>query len=180
MLSGINIRCRAEETIHWTDDGEKAWDTFFHGELHQARIRTDMSIIQRLDLMLKKLFLLFAINENSATVTESIVNRVISLFPHLLETYGVVESKISATEEGDDTDRVLRHIHRLTNSTRGPTARELYNVMKNKNNSTTKIRKLLENLVVLGMITELKVPPGPAGGRPTSCYVLAPGVEVAV
>jgi hypothetical protein len=180
MLSGINIRCRAEEQVLWTEDGEKAWDAFFHGPLHTARVVKDMSIIQRLDLMLKKLFLLFAINENSVTVTESIVNRVISLFPHLLETYSVVEEKISATEEGDDTERMLRHIKRLTSSTRGPTPTELYRVMKSKNNSMTKIRKLLENLVVLGMVTELKVPPGPAGGRPTSCYVLAPGVEVAV
>lgn len=180
MLSGINVSARAPETITWDPDGEKAWDGFFHGALHNARVASDMSIVQRLDLMLKKLFLLFAINERSASVTSDIVNRVISIFPHLMETYGVVEEKISASEEGDDTDRMLRHIKRLTSSTRGPTSTELYNVMKSKSNSATKIRKLLENLVVLGMIQELKVPPGPAGGRPTSCYVLAPGSNVAV
>lgn len=180
MLSGINIRSRTPEVITWDPSGERAWDNFFHGELHKARNKADMTIIQRLDLMLKKLFLLFAINENSSTVTESIVNRVISIFPHLLETYGVVESKISATQEGDDTDRLLRHVARLTTGNRGPTSRELYHVMKNKNNSVTKVRKLLENLVVLGLIVEMKVPPGPSGGRPTSCYQLAPGVEVAV
>lgn len=180
FLSGINLRARAEESVTWEDDGEKAWDNFFHGRLFEARTASDMSIVQRLDLMLKKLFLLFAVNENRTSVSSDIVNRVISLFPHLMETYGIVESKISATEEGDDTDRILRHVKRLTSSTRGPTATELYRVMKNKNNSVTKIRKLLENLVVLGMITEFKVPPGPSGGRPTSCYVVSPGVDVAV
>lgn len=180
ILSGINIRARAPGTVTWDPQGEKAWDEFFHGELHQARTTSDMSIVQRLDLMLKKLFLLFAINENSDTVTESIVTRVISIFPHLMETYGVVESKISATEEGDDADRMLRHVDRLTSSKRGPTSRELYNVMKSKSNSITKVRKLLENLVVLGLITELTVPPGPAGGRPTKCYVVTKGVDVAV
>lgn len=180
ILSGVNVRARAPGNIAWDPQGEKAWDEFFHGELHQARITSDMSIVQRLDLMLKKLFLLFAVNENSDLVTESIVTRVISIFPHLMETYGVVESKISATEEGDDADRMLRHVDRLTNNKRGPTSRELYNVMKSKSNSVTKVRKLLENLVVLGLITELTVPPGPAGGRPTKCYVVSKGVDLAV
>lgn len=179
-LSGINLRARAEETVTWDPDGEKAWDHFFHGRLFQARTVSDMSIVQRLDLMLKKMFLLFAVNENCTSVSEDIVNRVITLFPHLMETYGVVEAKISATEEGDDTERMLRHVKRLTSNKRGPTATELYRVMKSKNNSVTKIRKLLENLVVLGMITEFKVPPGPNGGRPTSCYIVSPGVDVAV
>lgn len=178
LLAGINMRTRAHELITWADTGEKAWDTFFHSTLHAARAQTDMTIIQRIDLMLKKLFLLFAVNENSSQVTESIVTRVLSLFPYLIETYGVVEQKISATVEGDDTDRIMRHIHRLTTNSRGPTATELYRMMKNKNNSPTKVRKILENLVVLGMVTELKVPPGPKGGRPTSCYVLAPGVRM--
>lgn len=177
ILAGINMRTRAHELITWTEAGEKVWDSFFHQVYVPQRNKNDVAITQRLDLMMKKLFLLFSVNENQPAVTEDIARRVLTLFPHFMETYGVVEGEIASSQETDDTDLLLRHIGRMTGPGRGPTANEIYKVMKRKVSSVTKLRKMLENLVVLGMIEESKMPPGPKGGRPTSAYSLAPGVS---
>jgi len=178
ILTGINMKTRAHEVVTWERLGENAWDTFFHKVYVPQRERNDVAITQRLDLMMKKLFLLFAINEGSDVITADIVIRVLSLFPHVIETYGIVETEIAASQESDENDLILRHVMRMTGPGRGPTANELYKVMKRKNSSIGKFRKNLENLVVLGMLIEMKVPPGPNGGRPTSAYTLAPGVAV--
>lgn len=182
MLTGINMATRAHELITWNTYGEAAWDKFFHNVYIPQRERNDVAITQRVDLMMKKLFLLFAINENSKVITADIVMRVMHLYHHVMETYGVVEFEIAASEESDENDLILRHVMRMTGLTglggRGPTANELYKVMKRKNSSIGKFRKNLENLVVLGMLIEHKVPPGPQGGRPTSAYTLPPGAVV--
>lgn len=176
-LAGLSTSARAHELITWSTEAEKIWDEFYHSTYVPFRdSNSNSSIIQRLDLLLKKLFLLFAINEQELVLNESIVNRVLTLYPYLLETYGRIEFEISATQEGDEVDRTLRSIKMLTDKMangRGPTARELFHVLKRKTSSLTKLRKTLENLVVLGLIEEQKIPPGPKGGRPTSAFIVA-------
>jgi hypothetical protein len=182
MLAGLGLSYRTHETITWSDEGEKEWDEYFHNTLLPHRKAADATILQRLDLIAKKLFLLFAMNERSSTISGDIVKRVLTIMPHLLETYGVVEQEIAATEEGDFTELILRQVERLTMKNlsggikRGPTATEIFRSVKHKISSTTVVRKTLENLVVLGLIEEQKIPPGPKGGRPTSAYCLPSAV----
>lgn len=175
-LTGLSSSVRSHELVTWSDEAEKIWDAFYHDTYVPFRdANSNSSIIQRLDLLLKKLFLLFAINEQELTLSKSIVNRVLTLYPYLLETYGRVEQEISATQEGDEVDRTLRSIRELTSKLangRGPTARELHLVLKRNISSLAKLRKILENLVVLGLIEEQKIPPGPKGGRPTSAFIV--------
>lgn len=179
-LTGLAHSARNHQLITWSEDAEKTWTTFFHKILLPAReANQDSAIIQRIDLLLKKLFLLFAVNEKQSVLTDTIVRKVLTIYPHLLETYLLIEGEISATEEGDDVDLVMRQIARMSTSTYAPTARELHRSTMRKITSVQKLRKVLENLVVLGLIEEFKKPPGPAGGRPTTVYKLAPGVQVA-
>jgi len=184
LLSGLSISYRTHELVLWDEDGEKEWDKYFHNILLPLRADRDQMILQRFDLLLKKLFLLFAMNERSSTITGDIVRRVLTIAPHLLETYGVVESEISSSQEADDTELVLRQVARMTSKNasgqieRGPTAAEIFRAVNYRISSTSKLRKVLENLVVLGLIHESKIPPGPKGGRPTSAYVVAAGVAV--
>jgi hypothetical protein len=178
LLGAIQLTARSPEVIPWDPKAEHIWDTFFHNTFVTMRDKSDQTIIQRIDLLMKKLFLLFAVNERSATVNESIVERVLSLFNHIVESYSVIESQINATEENDDTQYIIRTISRLTNS-RGPTPREIFEASKSRFGSVGRLRKMLENLVVLGIIDELKIPPGPKGGRPTSCYMVSSGTHQA-
>lgn len=183
LLSGLGVSYRTHELVTWSEDGEKEWDQYFHNIWQPLRHSKEQTILQRFDLLLKKLFLLFAMNERSPQVTGDIVRRVLTLAPHILETYGVVESEIASTQEGDDTDLVMRQVERMTSRnaqgavTRGPTAAEIFRSINYKISSTTKVRKILENLVVLGLVSEQKIPPGPKGGRPTIAYTLASGVS---
>lgn len=176
LLGAIQLNSRVPEMIGWDPRAEKIWDEFFHDTYITIRNKSDQTIIQRIDLLMKKLFLLFSVNEKSAVITESIVTRVLSLFNHILESYGVIERQITANNDKDDTDYILRTIKRLTiTGKRGPTAREVYLASQSRFESISKLRKQLENLVVLSIIEEFKVPPGPKGGRPTACYIISTG-----
>jgi hypothetical protein len=178
LLGAIQLATRTPEVITWNAKAEAIWDDFFHNTFIAMRDKSDQTIIQRIDLLMKKLFLLFAVNERSTGITESIVQRVLSLFNHIFESYGVIEQQINATNENDDTAFIVRTIGRLTSSKgRGPTPRDIFEASKTRFGSVSKLRKMLENLVVLGMIEEFKIPPGPKGGRPTSCFVVS-GTQV--
>lgn len=177
LLTEINLSARAPEQIGWNHDAEEVWTNFFHGTFQPKRLNSDQTIIQRMDLLFKKLFLLFAVNEKEKSVTASIVTRVLQLFPYLCKSYGMVETQIRATQESDETEYIISKIKKMTvKYGRGPTARELINFgAKGKFSSVAVLRKLLENLVVLGVLDENKLPAGPKGGRPSSVYTVNQG-----
>lgn len=175
LLGAIQLNARSPEMVVWDPKAEHIWDSFFHNTFIAMRDKSDQTIIQRIDLLMKKLFLLFSVNERSTTITESIVERVLSLFNHILESYGVVEKEIKASVETDDTEFILRTIKRLTTATKGPSARDIYQASKSRFGSAEKLRKSLVTLVTLGVIEEFKMPPPPQGGRPKTCYIVATG-----
>lgn len=174
LLRIINHNARAPETILWEPAAEKAWADFFHSTIVPYRkSNPDAEITQRIDLLLKKLFLLFTVNLQAKTVTKQTVDSVLQIYPHLLETYQIIDQQISSTVEIDKQDVILRCIARMTSGNRGPSARDIFKSVKNHVPELRVLRKMLEDMVVLGLIEESKTPPGPNGGRPTTRYIIA-------
>lgn len=173
ILRLINMNARAHETVMWNPDAEEIWADFFARTIVPfKKSNPDAEIAQRIDLLMKKLFLLFAINLRSLEVTVPMVEAALSLYPHLIESYQIIDEQISATQASDDTDLIIKHVQRLTYNFRGPTASELHKLLKRRISKISILRKMLEDMVMLGLLDEQKLPAGPRGGRPTSCFVV--------
>lgn len=77
------------------------WDDFFHSQLYPHRESTGDDIYKRIDLYLKKLIVLFCINEKQSVVTSEIVERVTKLFPYLVKTYSMFSQALKADDYSD-------------------------------------------------------------------------------
>ncbi len=159
-------------SISWDSSADLIWKDYFETEVVPKKTAADSSILERLDLTMKKIFLLLTINKRQKTVSPETVREGMLVFPYLLESYGIVETQIAATEVGDDQDFVLKTIERMTLSGKFPTARDVFLVAKRRIPDSTTVKKMLQSFVDLGIVDEFKKPAGPNGGRPTTIYAI--------
>lgn len=174
FLKAIHIWGSTHKGLDLTEDAFRRWDEFFHSTLHPTKMMAEKNgsaMLNRIDLLLKKLMLLLACNLKQSSVTLDIVEQAIALYPYLLATYGVVNKEIKRTDEVDQGELVIDQVKRLT-AANGlpPSKRDIYNSIKNKFNSYDQLAKVLKNLVTLELIVE--EPYKPKVGRPTVRYAV--------
>lgn len=163
-------------TITWSDAASQKWDDFFHQVVNPTMRKAEdngTAVLNRLDLLMKKLFLLFAVNRMERELSVESVQQAIDMWPYLLATYGMVSQEMVKTEESDLVDEILGQIARLTKANgKGPSKRELYNAVKRKVTNDKMLVDILTNMIKLERIHEV---PSPAGqrGRPTVRYEVA-------
>lgn len=158
--------------INWNQGSDATWEKAFKSEVNPRKKTVDSNILERLDLTMKKIFLLLAINKREKFVTQETVEEGMLIFPYLLESYGVVEVQLAATEVGDDQDFVLRTIERMVSQGKHPTANSIYKAAKHRIPDVGIVRKMLEHFCAMQLIVELRKPAGPSGGRPTTVYMM--------
>jgi hypothetical protein len=160
-------------SIDWEQLADEMWKDAFDKEIVPRKNSVDTSILERLDLTMKKIFLLLAINKRDKLITVETVKEGMLIFPYLLESYGIVEQQIAATEIGDDQDFVLRTIERLNKQGKSVTANAVYKAAKHRIPDVGTVKKILQNFVEMHMIQDFKKPAGPSGGRPTTVYMIS-------
>lgn len=141
----------------------EVWDRFFFDQLLPHRESTTDDIYKRIDLYLKKLIVLFCINERQAVVTPEIVERVTSLFPYLVKTYGMFSKAVVATDDRDCMDLALKILAKGT-ATKTDLAQQLF---KNFDPSTT-----LTTLTLLEKLDQVEVTASGKKGNITQKFSL--------
>ncbi len=171
---------KIRETAIWANKGHLVamsqpaldlWDEFFHATLlptKRAAEASGTSMLGRLDLTMKKLILLFCINEKLDTVPAYIVERVLALFPYLVSSYGVVGKEISRTAENDLAAKTLMKIKEFQDTTNplGPTAAELQEIMKHDFKYVKELKELLGDLDKTNMVVAEEIRTGKRGRPP--------------
>jgi hypothetical protein len=188
LLRLINADSDKFTVVTWEPDAEDVWTKFFQDTVMQFKYNhPDAEIAQRIDLLLKKLFLLFTVNNRQKTVTRETVEAVTSLYPHLMETYEIIDEQIAKTETSEFEEFIIRHVQNLTRKSAdpakadiGPTARDLYKNSKKKFADHGALLKTLKVLTDLGVLEELKYASSTTGGRPTSRYTVKTGFNYVV
>lgn len=101
-LKGVHNWAMTPKDVTFTPEALEAFEAFYE-EVFALKDKTEEStaIFNRIDLLLKKLVLLLAINERTELITVEHVAKLRSLYPYLLETYGVVRSAMQTTEASD-------------------------------------------------------------------------------
>lgn len=157
--------------ITWSPDAVRVFTEFFHDVLHPVQQADDTGLLNRLDLLAKKLILLLCINEHRLEVPADIVEMVIGMYPYLTAAYGVPAAHIGSTINSEVRDELLRHIQ-AHGDKGGITLRRLMINVKRKNFPLDIVAKTLKHLTDLGFI-EAHATTGV--GRPTVKYKMASG-----
>jgi hypothetical protein len=163
--------------LQLTPEALQAWADFFYSTVVPTQDKADeqgTAVLARMDLTMKKLFLLFAANRMEEIVSVESVQQAIQLWPYLLKTFGAVSVEMKKSQTSDLQDEVIGQIKRLTDRNGvAPSRKQVYDMVKRKLEGGTKeLVDLLTVLVKAELIHEVP-PKAGAVGRPTMRYEVA-------
>lgn len=152
-LGNVKAWGAIERPVFCTDEGYRALEKFFRGEIFPLQDQDDTDLLKRLDLLMKRFILLFCINERVTEATRRHVELAASMLNYLIYCYGTISDEIGITLMGEMTGEILRHIRRHFNRTkRGASARDLQMYMKGRHYNPELIKRALETMIALDMI----------------------------
>lgn len=177
-LKSVHMWGSTNKTVMMSPEAIEAWSDFFFTTMHPLKVTSEKrgsAILGRIDLLMKKLILIFCINEKTLTVQPRHVEMAIKLFPYLVGSFGNTEKKINRTDDGDLEQLVLAQITKLTKKNKiPPTKRDIYLSCKSRIKTLDQVARVLKNMVAMELIVETAYKP--KTGRPTVRYSVG-GVE---
>lgn len=144
-------------TIKFDAAGSKRFDEWFHGEyLPRVTGEHEEILLQRCDLLMKKLIVSFCTNRMTDVATEEIVGEALSLWRYLQSGYGVLRRRLGVVEThevGEAVIKALREFHAIGVM---PTVRDLHSrKLKTRFKDKDIIIRALTQMKILGEIEEL-------------------------
>jgi hypothetical protein len=168
-LKGIRAWGAKSRTVTWNEDAAVSFTKFFDDIVLPVMTADESALLKRLDLTMKRICLLLAINERSEYVTVEMVKKAKILFPYLVECYGLLDAEIGISQLTEITNEILRHLKRHEEKTRrGASARDLQRYTARKKYPPDMIKKAIDTMVALDWI-EIEKPTAKVG-RPTIRY----------
>jgi hypothetical protein len=165
--------------IQWEADARREWSEFFRNVIEPDQANAANDMLGRVDLLMKKLILLFAANKTEETVSPATVREACSLYQYFVESYGFTSRQISVSQrlqEEDDVlaalDRVLAKIAKKKNVTSlevtdWPTVRLVQQAMTPQP-TAKEVKSVLDSLADAGEV--VRHDHKPKTGRPSVRY----------
>ena len=151
--------------LQWSEEGGDRWDDFCSRTIHPTE-RNGSETVKRLNTVMIKLVMLFAINAHEDTVSVDSVNNAIGLWDYLLRTYKVIDDQVMVSSVTEMENDILGYIKKkLISGKSHVTESEVYYDRKHKYDRI-EIHKAIEILVKMHELEEVQPPPGKKGGRP--------------
>jgi hypothetical protein len=152
-----------------TDDAVNRFNEFYRDHLLPTLRSNDSGLLDRMDLLMKKLILLFAMNQHALVVETALVDRVISMIPYLTRSYDVPAAFIGSTINSEVEAELMRHVKRYTKDPLkgGLTMRDLMKLIRRKKFPLEIVTKTIKQLTDLGFIEAFTTT---GIGRPTVKY----------
>ena len=154
--------------LSWSQEAHDRFTEFFHDVLHPKQVADESGLLTRMDLLLKKLILLMAVNAHESVITEDTVDRVISMYPYLVQAYAIPAAQIGNTLQIEVHEEIMRHSQRFEEKYGKPiSVNDLNRLLKRKKYPMDLVLKVLDFMVKLGELEPVTLK-GP--GRPTVRY----------
>lgn len=161
--------------LEWSQDAEDMFTAFFHDELHPMQRKDDTDLLNRMDLLCKKLILLFTANMKHDMVQPEAVRQMMKVYPYLLECYGIPGAHVGSSQQHMLRDTLLRFIVDHQKKTgKGASIRDITRKISGKQYPLDMFNRTLKYMVE---IEEIIVMPTEGGGRPTTRYGVADVTE---
>jgi hypothetical protein len=160
----------SHEQIYWSDEAAERFTQFFHDQIERDKSRIDNDMMVRIDLVLKKLILLFTANVKQKTVPLKAVEAAIELYPYLLAGFALSAAQIIRTVAGDIQQAVLNIAQKQYKlDGKGITLRQISKSLWRRNYNAEQLHRTIDALVKMGMLKVVQQNIG-ATGRPTVRY----------
>lgn len=158
-----------EKSITLTAEAFGEFERYYRSFLEPTKTKDETDLLKRIDLLSKKLMLLFTINKRGTEVDVQSVKAMETVMEYVIECFGIINENIGITVMQDVMNEILRHINRHCSKTgRGASPRDIARYTARKNYSLEQIKRALETMTALDLIELEPKPPGP--GRPTARY----------
>ena len=156
-----------ERKVMFTTDGLKVFEHFIRTEVYPIQDKDETDLLTRLDLIMKRLILLFCVNERTMLVSPEIVQRVEPILKFLIRSYEVLDVNIRITIEAECEDDILKYCRRFeTAKGKSPTLRDITMTLKRKYPAWM-LKREIEIMVAIEWIEPEK---STGRGRPTVRY----------
>lgn len=165
-IAGWSASFTGSAMIQWSDAAIKVFSDFFHRVIEPDKKRAVTELIVRIDLLLKKLILLFAANEKLKEVTEDIVERVLRMYPYITACYSLPEAQIGNTLQTEIREAIAYQAQKPGYS-RGVSLSELSRSFRRRKYPMDLVKKTVELMVAFG---ELEMTVTKGVGRPTERF----------
>lgn len=170
LLKDLHLWADAPRGMDLEGDALKVWDEFYHREIGPLLDTTEESMLSRIDLHLKKLILIFTADAKLDQPTAEIVEKVIQLYPYLVQTLSMFSVDVAFDENQEVQQKMIGLIERYTKKAgHGPTRRDLIRTI-GKKYTFEQVERALRVLELLGLV-ELRKHQGKRGPE-THRYVV--------
>lgn len=106
-----------------TDDALAEWSDFFLDKIVPLQEESDESMFSRIDLLLKKFMIIFAVNEKSPRIAVEHVRMAISLFGYLQATSMMFSTDLAHSESEECAQKVIEIVEKYTDKNGKPCSR---------------------------------------------------------
>lgn len=156
------------ERIQWSPEAAELFTKFFHTTIEPDKKRDKTDLLVRMDLLTKKLILLFTANTMKKTVQVEAVEAALSMYPYIISCYSILAQSIGTSLSHEIREEILRLTEKWTKQHgTGITQRELGLRIKQKKYPIDLVAKIIKYMCDLGEL-DAQITKGP--GRPTTRY----------
>lgn len=176
-LAGINewIKNHSGNQVYmtWSTDAIELWTTFFHENI----AKSNSDITKRLAFVLKKIFMLMAVNAKRAEVSADDVRRGLEMYEFLVSSFGEVESRsLTNVDYSEMEEEILQWIKSQyrEDPTKAITASAVRRQFKSRRWSLESINRVMKALQESGELALARFEGGARKGRPPKGEVVVP------
>lgn len=167
-LQDIHAWAGFGKRIGWSEEAAARFTEIFHTVLQPAKQQDDGGFLTRIDLLMKKLILLLAVNEKLEVVPERIVDMAYKMYPYLVSAYAIPAAQMGNTIYYEVMDEIRKHVKNITDKNKtGATMRELNQRLSRKKYPPKVIKDMLDYMVNTSGEIVLHVSKGSRGPETT-------------
>lgn len=157
-----------ERSIGWEDDAAEEYTKYFHDKVEPWKVKDQSDMLQRIDLLAKKLMLLMTINIKKDNIPLHVVKAMKPLIDYVIECYGIISDNIGVTVMQEvmlDLQAAISK-HSVKKDGQAASIRDIRRQLGRKNYTYEQIDKALKVMTSLDLI-ELQPAKEGKVGRPT-------------
>ena len=165
-LRAVRAWASSGRDLRLVGDALEVYRAFFKRDIAPLRMSDSATLLARVDLILKKLIVLFCANEMITVPSKELVERAISLFPYLCASYNLLVGQIGVGQFELCRQRVQDIVSGFEAREGRPMPRREFNRALGKRFSKKLVLDVIRTMVALGELDE----------RPSTAAVGCPGV----
>ena len=170
-LKDIQGWATAVKQITWSQEALDEFEMFFRRTIEPTMKRDETDLLSRLDLLCKKLILLFTANMQHRQVQLESIKQMEHMFDYILQCYGVPGAQVGSTLQEEIRTDILKSIVSFQSRKGiGPSARDINQLIKQKKHPLDMFNKTLKHMVEIEEINGETVAPVGGRGRFTTRY----------